>query len=325
MLNSIDEDQALRLLKKGEVVALPTETVYGLAGRVGHEGALAKIFSTKARPFFDPLIVHVEGFEMACGWASFDSLTASLAQHFWPGPLSLVLPKKDPVSDLITSGGPKVALRAPQHPIFRSLISQLQEPLAAPSANRFGKTSPTTALHVHQEFSGQVPVVDGGPCERGIESTIVEVDQEKKEMGLLRPGVIPSTALEAFIRDQGLKGWRLKAQTSSQMPGHLRNHYQPEVPLVLIEREGELEDSHGDLLPQTLAHDLGAIDDRPWTLWKLHKDPVMAARHLYADLRSFSEKSQPCYVWITSEQRGLPAWQGILDRLEKASWKQLKL
>jgi L-threonylcarbamoyladenylate synthase len=166
---------AVEKLINGEVVGIPTETVYGLGAVISKSDAIKKIFTTKERPFFDPLIVHVSGVEQAkelsLDWSAAADI---LAQEFWPGPLTLVLPKKN-VSDLITSGLQTVGVRCPDHKIALEIIEKVGEPIAAPSANRFGKTSPTCKKHVLEEFNDAVFVVDGGDCSVGIESTIISV------------------------------------------------------------------------------------------------------------------------------------------------------
>ena len=160
---SISVDQAIALLKQGEVVALPTETVYGLAALITHEEALKNIFKIKQRPLFDPLIVHVENIEMAKPLVeSIDELSLALMKNFWPGPLTILRPKSKRISDLITAGLLEVGLRSPNHPVAQNILKSTQTPFAAPSANLFGKTSPTTAQHVLEEFNNQVPVVEGG-------------------------------------------------------------------------------------------------------------------------------------------------------------------
>ena len=182
-------EQAIQMLKSNDVVAIPTETVYGLAGAINNESALNKIFSIKGRPFFDPLIVHVSSIEMAQSLVKDWPKAASvLYEKFWPGPLTLVLPKNDKVSDLVTAGLKTVALRMPDHVTTLKMIDELQCPVAAPSANRFGKTSPTDWQHVQEEFAGEVAVVDGGASEVGVESTIVRLQDNNVE--LLRPGTI---------------------------------------------------------------------------------------------------------------------------------------
>lgn len=303
----MDMDQAVQALKNNQVVALPTETVYGLAGSIESDEALNKIFSTKSRPFFDPLIVHVKNANQGQNWAHWDPVSEKLAQYFWPGPLTLVLKKKDNVSDLITNGGPTVALRSPNHPLFQQAIEKLGAPLAAPSANMFGKTSPTSALHVFDEFAGKIPVVDGGECQRGIESTVIEVRKDEKIIYILRPGVVTQKQLQDFLQDQDIN-FKVKTKVQNHSPGHLKNHYQPEVPFVLLKGEGD--DSYIESLEK--------VDSRGWKPMELPSDASMAARVLYSKLREFSKKDQAFYFKVPHHWFKETDFQGLMDRLEKA-------
>ena len=240
-----------KALSQGEVVGMPTETVYGLAGNARSSEALAKIFSTKERPTFDPLIIHVDltakNLEalVKMNLVEASSLTEKqkfqidhLINNFWPGPLTLVLPKHGDVPELATSGLPSVALRMPVHPVAQALISAAQSPLAAPSANRFGRISPTTATAVEEELGERIQyILDGGSCEVGVESTIIGLN-EKGEWIILRAGGTPQEAIEKVLGEnvQVLIGSsRPKAPLA---PGMLDSHYAPRTPLMLLsERE----------------------------------------------------------------------------------------
>ncbi|NQZ19835.1 MAG: threonylcarbamoyl-AMP synthase, partial [Bdellovibrionales bacterium] len=228
----MDTKTAIQKLNEGDVVALPTETVYGLAGLIDNESAIKKIFSTKERPFFDPLIVHVKDQQSSEDLAQWDSVSKILANEFWPGPLSLVLNKSNKVSELITSGGPTVALRCPSHPLSQEVLKELPCAFAAPSANRFGRTSPTTAQHVIIEFEDQVSVVDGGESDKGIESTIIQVNDTESTVLILRPGMITSDDLQSCLDKHNLS-FKVIQRQQNNVPGHLKNHYQPQVSLVL--------------------------------------------------------------------------------------------
>ena len=227
---TISISQAVCLLKSEKTVVLPTETVYGLAGLISSSKALKSIFSIKKRPFFDPLIVHVHSLEQASNFAYFDEISRELADYFWPGPLSLVLPKKKKVSDLITSGGPTVALRSPNHPVFQKILKKLNSPLAAPSANRFGHTSPTRVEHLFGEFSNPIPVVDGGPCSLGIESTVVEMNEMEKTLKILRPGLIGPKDLKNFFKKKR-KMVYVKYESQNKARGILKIIINPQVHL----------------------------------------------------------------------------------------------
>jgi L-threonylcarbamoyladenylate synthase len=228
-------------LRAGEVVALPTETVYGLAGVATNLAAVARIFEAKERPTFDPLIVHVPSRD----WHWFDRLTAGLseeqrelAEHltseFWPGPLTLLLPKNPrQVDDLVTAGSPWVALRSPAHSVFRAVLEELQEPLAAPSANRFGRISPTLAEHVLAELGGRVPlIVDGGPCGWGVESTILRLNANGSGT-ILRHGPIVQENLERMLPIEQASARRTESG-GLDAPGMTESHYAPSKPLRLI-------------------------------------------------------------------------------------------
>ena len=219
---------ALHLLMHQEVVAIPTESVYGLAGNALDPIALEKIFHAKGRPHSDPLIVHIPDIDAAKRYAAIWPDEASrLAHHYWPGPLTLVLPKRPIIPDLATAGSPRVALRLPAHPLTQSLLRQLAFPLAAPSANPFGYISPTSADHVHDQLAGKIPyILDGGRSRVGLESTILGWDGDR--FTLLRPGGIAIEALEALL------GYALiEAGANEAAPGNMADHYMPHTPLYL--------------------------------------------------------------------------------------------
>jgi L-threonylcarbamoyladenylate synthase len=231
---STDRDAAVELLRNGELVALPTETVYGLAAKALNPIAVAKIFEAKERPRFDPLIVHLPNRD----WlgrivnvpAGDRQLIGKLANKFWPGPLTIVLPKREIVPDIITAGLETVAVRLSAHPVFAEIVGELDEPLAAPSANRFGRVSPTTAQHVLEELEGRIAlIVDAGPTEHGIESTIVAVRDGR--IAVLRRGPITDEQLSGFADIVSVTGTqRISA------PGQLPSHYTPTTPLRLIDK-----------------------------------------------------------------------------------------
>jgi len=223
---------AVELLRAGNVVGMPTETVYGLAGDGLNPAALARIFEVKQRPLYDPLILHFIDAESAFAIAQeVPQAARTLAAKFWPGPLTLVLPKRDVVPGLATSGLSKVAIRVPAHPLAQVLLRAFGGPLAAPSANRFGRISPTDAAAVRTELGAAVPLVlDGGPCRIGLESTVLEVDAS--EIRLLRAGGISVEEIERVIgpieRANIVRGNRPLA------PGQLAHHYAPRKPLRLL-------------------------------------------------------------------------------------------
>ncbi|NEX46075.1 L-threonylcarbamoyladenylate synthase [Pseudotabrizicola algicola] len=217
--------RAAALLRVGGLVAMPTETVYGLAGDAMNGAAVARIFAAKARPAFNPLIAHVTGPEMAERLAVFDDRARAVAAAFWPGALTLVLPLREGsgLSPLVTAGLPTVAIRCPAHPVAQALIGAFGGPLAAPSANPSGRVSPTRAEHVRQGLGGRIDaILDGGPCAVGVESTILGLEGAPL---LLRPGGVPLEALEAMLGPIGSGGDAHKPNA----PGQLASHYAPEA------------------------------------------------------------------------------------------------
>jgi L-threonylcarbamoyladenylate synthase len=225
--------RASELLRSGNIVALPTETVYGLAADALKSEAVVKIFEAKERPRFDPLIVHLPDREWLEGVARIDNdsreLVEKLIVQFWPGPFTIVLSRREIVPEIVTAGLDTVAIRISAHPVFAEIIRTFGSPLAAPSANRFGRVSPTTARHVLDELDGRIPlIVDAGPTLHGIESTIVAVRNER--IGVLRRGPITAEQLEAFGEVFFAEGVQ-----RPEAPGQLPSHYAPRTPLVLTD------------------------------------------------------------------------------------------
>lgn len=233
MATGIDTRFAAKLLRGGEIVAIPTETVYGLAGNALDTDAVLKIFEAKQRPKFNPLIVHFAHVALLQKYiADIPEKAALLAGAFWPGPLTLLLPKKPSISDLVTAGSSRVAVRIPSHPLALELLSQLDFPLAAPSANRFGSISPTTAAHVESQLGRKVSyILDGGPATIGVESTIVGFEGE--DPIIYRLGGIGLEAIEECVGEVTMLTTSDKPQTS----GMLKSHYAPGTPLYLGEPE----------------------------------------------------------------------------------------
>lgn len=320
LLESSQIEEAAQILYSEGVLGLPTETVYGLAGKIDSEVAIRKIFSTKERPFFDPLIVHVSSLkqakELVLNWGD---LTDFLARMLWPGPVTLILKKSTQVSDIITSGLDSVGIRMPKHPLALELID-LTGPLAAPSANRFGHTSPSCAQHVLQEFDNQVYVLDGGPCEIGIESTVIEIDELNRKLYILRPGMLNKSDLI-----KTLSKWSHKVQITERMnhrsPGHLEHHYMPEIPLLLASKNDSIDSTFfkkkDSLLENTKLK--GLTQPRVYTLI-LSSDANQAARELYSKLREAKPSEFDLIVYqVSDEQIKDLSWSGILDRLWRAA------
>ncbi len=312
-----DLEIAIKLLRTGEIVAVPSETVYGLAADALNEESVRRIFIAKGRPFFDPLIVHVANWETVLRLSTPGAVAHRLAETFWPGPLTLVVPKKKIVPGIVTAGKPTVAIRMPAHPVFRSLINDSGLALAAPSANPFGCTSPTSADHVIDGLGDAISwVVDGGACVHGIESTIVKV--EDRDITLLRPGPIPASAI-AEATGQPV---RFPNQTSSrtttqpEAPGDLPHHYAPRKPLCVLPPEilGSLNQPATARVfffaPAQLAgNDLVLSPDR---------EPATAARALYACLHSLDRDGRIQRIAI-AEPPASEDWDAIRDRLSRAA------
>lgn len=303
------------LLKRGVPVAVPSETVYGLAARIDMPEAIAQIFRVKSRPSFDPLIVHVADERQVDLLATqFSSTAQTLARTFWPGPLTLVLPRKKTLNPMISAGLDTVGVRCPAHPVFRRLIREVGVPLAAPSANKFGKTSPTTAAHVGLSWSQEeVFVVDGGAAEIGIESTVVQLVERggKEVLLILRPGMIGAEDLR-----RALPSIEICTETSNASPGHLSKHYQPATPLVLISEEvwSKVQDI-GSLVAQRLA-----VPNRDFRRIELPREAPLAARELYSALLEASAENRSFLLFVeTAAMRADEGWTAILDRLRRAS------
>jgi len=224
-------DLCANLLRDGAVVGVPTETVYGLAGNALCESSVRKIFEAKGRPLIDPLIVHFSSIEKAEAHVEFNDHARELAARFWPGALTLVLPKKGTISDLVTAGLASVAVRVPGHPVFRALLERLDFPLAAPSANPFGYVSPTLAEHVESTLGNRIlAVLDGGACEYGVESTIVDL-RNPDVPKILRPGPISAKALRIQNTDTPTA---TSDETAQAAPGMLTQHYSPNTSITLF-------------------------------------------------------------------------------------------
>ncbi len=286
----VERKQALTLLKSGKPVAIPTETVYGLGAPIDNQESLEQVFHIKKRPLFDPLIVHIASIEMAMPLLKEESpLFKKLAEAFWPGPFTIVSPKSNEVSDLITAGLSSVGIRLPRHEQTIELIKELGIPLAAPSANLFKKTSPTTAEHVLDEFDSKIPVLDGGPCEVGIESTVVGLVDG--QIHLYRPGAILKKDIEKVADCEVLE------KSNPVAPGQMEDHYQPSVPLKITNN------------PSSDMNEL-----------ILSKNALLAARELYGELRRLSKKGKPLFI-SPQKYPNDGIWGSIWERIEKASTK----
>ncbi len=323
--------QCAELLRGGEVVAIPTETVYGLAAVAFDAAAVAKIFAAKERPSFDPLIVHIPE-----GWGSLAALdehgiTAShllspaardaaeqLMQRFWPGPLTLVLPRGAKIPDLVTSGLTTVGIRMPRHPLALELLRELQLPLAAPSANRFGHLSPTTSGAVERELGDRVGyVLEGGPCDVGLESTIVHIAPDASPT-LLRPGGLPREDIESLLGRALLLPQSGVKSTAELAPGMLASHYAPRKALLLFDRTAPPQFAASDGVlwltppPEIVA---AAVQE----VLSEDGDPREMARRLFSSLRRMDEDTAVMRLYA---ERPVPRdglWAAIGDRLQRAA------
>ncbi|MGE3756821.1 MAG: L-threonylcarbamoyladenylate synthase [Pseudobdellovibrionaceae bacterium] len=316
MINVQEINKAAELLAQGDVVGLPTETVYGLAASIVSEKGIKKIFSVKERPFFDPLIVHVATSEQL------DSVIAEknealdcLTKSFWPGPLTFVVPKNEKLNSLITSGLTTVGVRMPDHPVALKLIEKAG-PLAAPSANKFGKTSPTTAAHVRQEFSN-VLVLEGGSSQVGIESTILGITKSKEGFDLIlhRPGVTTLAQIERALKAWDLKyRWLERDSKEVETPGQVKHHYMPKVPLIVVDEKYRMSDLH-QLIQKKIEGKFNRIQELD-----LPHEGHLAARLLYAELRKQAESGADALVYYYNPIRFVSdEWKGIADRLTRAA------
>lgn len=318
----ISLQQAITELKKGQVVAIPTETVYGLAADATNDIALKKIYSTKQRPADHPLIVHIADISQVGDWvAVFPEVAQKLAQAFWPGSLTLVLPAKSDVSRVLRGGEATIALRVPNHPLALALLKQGGLSVAAPSANLFTQLSPTTAEHVEAGLGDAVLVLDGGACQVGIESTIVNVE-ECGQWQLLRPGMISAEAI-AQVAGQCSQITEAKAGVSQQhkpkAPGQHALHYSPRTPLTLFKNRTALIEESQDLIQtkQSCAALLIGDGDLPNCRYiNLPNQPDKVAELLYSTLHALDAmKVDRLLVELPVKT---PAWAAVLDRLSRA-------
>ncbi len=308
--------QAVTLLKSGEVVAIPTETVYGLAADASNEAALQRVYAIKQRPADNPLIVHIADAAQVSNWAAeFSPLAQKLAQAFWPGPFTLVLPAKESVSMTVRSNQPTVALRVPNHPIALQLLKQSGLALAAPSANKFTQLSPTTAAHVAAGLGEAIPVLDGGACKVGIESTIVSVIGDDWRM--LRLGMISEAAIEAVAGKPALQNH----QNLPKAPGQHLLHYSPRTPIKLFASRAELvnfaKTSQKNYAALLIGE--GADNDKlPSCKYvNLPKEATQVAKHLYSMLHEMDALNVE--LLLIEAPPNAPEWLAILDRLSRAA------
>jgi L-threonylcarbamoyladenylate synthase len=314
--------RAVELLRAGEVVALPTETVYGLAANALNANAVSRIFEIKGRPARNPIIVHVASAAMAKRYVNdWPLLAEQLAKAFWPGPLTLVLPRAKEIPDNVTAGGETVGVRWPSHPFIQEVIRACDFPLAAPSANLSNQISPTNAGHVARQLGGKIPlIVDGGQAQVGIESTVVDVTA--KPPRLLRPGMIHEEALMAVTKELTI-GFG-DSEEILKSPGQLQKHYAPKAKLVILKWSNEAElHSHLSLLPSPLAprHVIAHTHIPSHAGFArvsvVPHDAEAFARALYAELHHCDELGAK--LIIVEALPDTSEWRAIADRLKRAS------
>lgn len=285
-------------------MALPTETVYGLAANALSPDACARIFEAKERPLSDPLIVHIPSIDWLSSIAIPSPLALKLAETFWPGPLTLVLPWQAPIPDIVTAGQNTVAVRMSAHPVFQEVVQTFGKPLAAPSANRFGRISPTSAAHVMSELEGRIGLIlDGGPCTHGIESTIVHVLEDRLQ--ILRPGPITEDDLRAFAPV-------FHGPAGVAAPGGLKSHYAPRTKLV-IEQQPRPRGPRNGLLAWSQS---GEGFCRTEFLSRSN-DLREAAANLYGAMRRLDEAGLDLIIAEALPESGIGA--AIMERLRKAA------
>lgn len=308
---------ALNQLRQGEIVAIPTETVYGLAANAENETAIKKIYALKNRPLNHPLIMHVaQDWDLTQWVASIPDYAQTLMDHFWPGPLTLVLhTKQGMVSPLITGGQDTVALRSPKHPIAQKLLQQLGTPLVAPSANPFGKISPTTAEHVRHSFKeDDLLILDGGRCQVGIESTIIAATNPSGYQ-ILRHGLIDEAAIK-----QVLPGMQLEESNNIRVPGKLDSHYQPEKPLYCFNNSDSILEfcrQSKQLVYVISFTKLSELD--PNLFYQLPDSAEEAAFELYYQLRQADQSiANSIAIELPLEKK---SWEAVRERMIKASYR----
>jgi L-threonylcarbamoyladenylate synthase len=306
--------QAALLLLKGELVAFPTETVYGLGAHALDVAAIRKVYEVKGRPSRNPLIVHVPNADAAKTLVAEWPITAQkLAEKFWPGPLTLVLRKKSHVPSEVTGGGPLVALRVPSHPVALGLLREANIPLAAPSANTSGQLSPSDAAHVQKDLNGKIPMIlDAGTCPGGIESTVIDLSEASPRV--LRPGLLPLSVIEAVIGPVQRDIPQMTNDGVLPSPGMLTKHYSPKKKIFVIEKSKELI--------KKLLQDGKSIAWLPFEhtepqerlmVVQMPNDPAKYATMLYATLHELDASA--CDMIVVELPPNTDAWLAVRDRL----------
>lgn len=312
-----DISKAKTLLEQGHLVGIPTETVYGLAGNALDSDAVAMIFATKNRPDFDPLILHTSGMERVHDFVKEIPFPLDLlASKFWPGPLTLLLPKKEIVPDLVTSGLDTVAVRVPSHPLTNELLSELDFPLAAPSANPFGYISPTKASHVNDQLGDKIAyILDGGDCEVGLESTIVGL--EEGEVTVYRLGGLDLNAIREVVGEVKVM---THSSSNPKSPGMLKSHYSPTKPFILGKLEDIVLEYSTKGIPFAILsfyRKFPSLDQSKQIQLSQTKDLNEAAKNLFAAMRALDTMDVSVILSELLPEEGLG--RAINDRLRRAA------
>lgn len=326
--NSENIKKAAELIQQSELVAFPTETVYGLGANALDEKAINKIFSLKKRPQTDPLIVHIHNLSQVFEFATLNQTQEKCLNKlaiFWPGPLSIILPKKNVIPDLVTSCGPNVALRIPNHHVALELLKTCNLPLAAPSANPFGYVSPTTAEHVYDSFINQSDqlkiILDGGQCQIGLESTVLSLSASDEVPTILRPGAITFETLSNLLGEVRISNKTAKLQDNQQSPGQLEQHYSPHTKLVFKDNTKDINFKNAALIsfgPQN-------SDFKKYKSVRILSDennPNQIAHNLFCALRELDKLDFEVIVVDTCALRKTGMGLAILDRIGRAAAKR---
>ena len=303
--------RAAQILRAGGLVAFPTETVYGLGADAANQKAVSRLFAVKRRPADHPVIVHFENSARAFAWArELPAQAGKLAERFWPGPLTLILKRSALAKDFVTGGQDTVGLRVPSHPVAQQLLEDFGSGIAAPSANRFGLVSPTTAAHVRDDLGNDVDLVlEGGPSEVGIESTIV--DLSGPEPVLLRPGHVSTRELEAIVGTIAEK-----SPASPRHSGGMERHYAPRTPTRMVASYA-LDKTIGELKARVAVLAFSRPDERVDYWIRMPRDPQAYAQRLYAALRELDTAG--CERILVEAPPETPEWAAVRDRLRRAA------
>jgi L-threonylcarbamoyladenylate synthase len=313
-IDSSAVDNAVATLRAGGLVGMPTETVYGLAADAHNPSAVAQVFALKGRPSFNPLIVHVDSIDMAARYVHWNPQAQALAKAFWPGPLTLVLPLRPNagVCDLVTDGGDTLAIRLPAHPVARAMITALGRGIAAPSANRSGRVSPTHASHVRDEFGDALPVMDGGACQHGLESTVLDLCAQTPV--ILRPGSIGELIINNILNKTINVNNEVFGAQKQRSPGMLSSHYAPSIPVRL---------NATSVLPHEALLAFGNhVPSGAKTMLNLSVkgDVVEAAANLFAMMRALDRPENGVMAVMPIPATGVGI--AINDRLARAAAKK---